>query len=119
MNNNSVVPYTNATLAELQQAAGIGQFTGADGWDILMSGFLFQGGLSAIIPVDGSLVVTFNKAYPQQVFGVFLQAIYPSANDTAVVNNSGFIKAGSVALDSFIIINDADAKQFYWWAIGL
>lgn len=102
-NNNAVSPYVDATIRDVQEAAGVGQFYGATGWAVTMSGFHKQGN-KVNVPAGGSVIVPFNEAFPKQVLGIFTQP-------------GGLVSAES--LTGFTLANPGAAASFYWWAIGV
>ncbi len=113
MNWNAVTPFVDATPKELQDAAGITQFVGADGWYQTINGLLVQGGKANIIS-NSTTGVSFNVAFQSQVLFVFTQAISGGAGN-------GYVNVfpGSVALDMFVAQNTGNSKDFYWLALGV
>lgn len=118
-NENSVVPYFNASTKELTEAAGITRLSGASAteWNQLINGLIFQGGLSPVIALDTAQAITFSVVFPTAVLGVFVQAIHAPAG--AGNENTGLVSTAGLSTSGFTLINDGTAKQFYWWAIGI
>lgn len=110
---SSVPGYGETDLNQLQQAAGITQFSGANGWYQLINGILVQGG---IVNVGAGATATFpfQVAITSQLLGVFLQA-----QNAAAGSGYGSIDIATTNLQQFTIVNTGVAKDFFWLAIGV
>lgn len=113
MSWNSLGGFNNTSPNELRDAAGITQFP-ADGKSFyqVMNGLLLQSGITASIPIGGTLAVPFPAPYETQVIGIFIQPVNAAASYGSVV------PAGTDNTQ-FTIINGPVAGPFYWFAVGV
>ena len=109
---NSTGGYSNTSVEELRDAAGITQFPSATSFFQLINGLQIQGGITGSIAIGATLVVPFPAPYETQVLGVFLQPVNAAAS-------YGSIDPSGTNLTQFTIKNGIVAGAFYWWAIGV
>lgn len=112
-NWNSVPGYGLSDVDQLQEAAGVTQFTSDTGWYQILNGLLVQGSKVAV-GANTSLAVPFLAAFPQQLLGVFVQPIV-----AGVGNGYGTVDPAGTDLTQFTLVNTGAAKSYYWWAIGV
>lgn len=113
MNWNGIIPYLAATPQELQEAAGITQFVGANGWYQTINGLLVQGGKINII--SGSSATAFFPApFTSQLLFVTAQVLFGSSN-------AGYssIDPANTDLTKVTIYNTGNSKDYYWLAVGV
>jgi hypothetical protein len=113
MSNNSTSPYVNPSLKDLGEAAGIGQFSGASNWSVMISGFQFNGGKVSITSPTGESAVSFMAPYNKQLLGIFIQEIHTTGGA------AGVVKLNSTSLSGFTLVNASAGKEYYWWSIGV
>lgn len=109
---SDAVVLTPLKLANALQGAN--QSLAASGFQKLPGGLILQWGVTASIPTDSSLAITFPLAFPTACFVGF-------ANSTSVVNVSGVNIAGGASgftTAGMSINNDANPAVFTWFAIG-
>jgi len=106
---NSAVPFGTASAADLQEAMGIPQFSGASGtdWYFVLNGLIVQGGYIEL--PAASTAFPFITAFTQQVLGVFLQP-------TTIGQTPAVI---STTLSEFTTNHGGVIHDCYWWAIGV
>lgn len=106
MNNNAVTPYLGATPEEIANSTGLARFHGADNWDIMISGILYQGGI-VTVGADGTLNVPYNVGFPQRCMQVLLTSRGAPAYGAAIPGQ-----------DSFTLVNGPVATSYSWVAWG-
>lgn len=106
MNNNAVNPYLGATPEDIANSTGVARFYGADNWDIMMSGILYQGGV-VNVGADGTLDVPYNVGFPQRCMQVLLTSRGAPTAAAAIPGK-----------DSFTLINGDTATSYSWVAWG-
>lgn len=109
-NTNSIAPFLQASLENLQEAAGITQFPDELTWYQILNGLQVQGGRVSISN-GANLDVSFVAPYEKQVLGVFLQVVGGAENGAYI--------STVPALDQFNIVNGAGDRTYYWWAVGV
>lgn len=108
-NQNSLPPFTNASLKDLLEAIGITQFISETNWYQVIGGLNIQGGFEETITTGDT--ITFNASFPKQVLGIFITAVGASSRQVA---------ADTVTVDDFVLRhNGGGTGDFYWFAIGV
>ena len=108
-NQNSLPPFTNASLKDLLDSIGITQFPSETNWYQVIGGLIIQGGF-----IDNATTgdtITFNASFTKQVLGVFLIPIRAGVIQYVV---------NTVTVDDFVVVhNGGGTGDFYWFAIGV
>lgn len=116
-NNNSILPFSAASMRDQQEALGITRMEGEDSWNQTIGGLIFQGGKINAIGVDLWVRINFQVPFPKKVLGIFTQPIYNTVNVAPSAANAGLIYLVDLqgfTFDSF----DTTMANCYWWAIG-
>ena len=109
-NINSVSPLLQASLFELQEAAGVTQFPSETSWYQIINGLQIQGGRISV--ADAATVdIPFVAPYETQVLGVWVQVVGGAEN--------GAHLSAVPALDKFTLVNGVGDRTYFWWALGV
>lgn len=106
---NSIPPYIEATIRDIQETIGITQFPSETSWYQILGGLIVQGGLVEVAD-SATLAVPFHAPYQTQALGVFIQVVDGAAN-------TGYIT--SVVTSGFDITNGTGTRSYYWWSVGV
>jgi hypothetical protein len=115
--NNAIAAYLGAPQKDSQESIGITQFPSEHEFNQIIGGLIIQGGKVSSIAANGQLTIPFNHPFPKKVLNIQITAISPDGTTAATPKYSGAVY--SVTLNSFVLINDGSAGEFYWWAIGI
>lgn len=106
---NSLPPFTGATLQDLLDTLGVTQFTGATEWFQVIGGLIIQGGFVAAH--SSTATVTFATAFPKQILTVIVQPANSAPTNFYV---------DAVTLEDFVISHGGGGTHdYYWFAIGV
>lgn len=106
---NSLAPFTKASIKDLLDTIGITQFTSETDWYQVIAGLIVQGGFVETITTGDT--ITFNTSFTKQVLGIFVTAVGASSRQVAV---------DTITVDDFVLRhNGGGTGDFYWFAIGV
>lgn len=110
MTDNSLLPFTNASLKQVQESLGLGRFPDATSWNLSFSGFIFQGGLVSSASANSETVISFSFPYNKQTLTVLLTPVGSGVSGSLLSTPN---------LNSFTLKCGGTAGSFYWLAIGV